>query len=29
LLREVVLQTVASPAEVSDEIHHLQSVLRG
>jgi DNA-directed RNA polymerase specialized sigma24 family protein len=29
LLREVVLQTVASPAEVSDEIHHLQTVLRG
>jgi DNA-directed RNA polymerase specialized sigma24 family protein len=29
LLREVVLQTVASPAEVSEEISHLQSVLRG
>jgi hypothetical protein len=29
LLREVVLPTVASPAEVSEEIRHLQSVLRG
>lgn len=29
LLHEVVLQTVASPAEVSEELRHLQSVLRG
>lgn len=29
LLREVVLQTVATPAEESEEIRHLQSVLRG
>jgi RNA polymerase sigma-70 factor (ECF subfamily) len=29
LLREVILQTVGSPAEASEEIRHLQSVLRG